>query len=105
MSVGSFDQHSKRPTFVVATSGGQKTQQTRELLSIDVHNLGELVNMDTLGVAHEDIGDVLAESNMGASVVVYIHELLVTDLSMGRIRKGQLTLIAVCEGGARVVQS
>jgi hypothetical protein len=107
MSVGSFDQYSKRPTFVVTPSGGQKTQQTRELLSIDVHDLGELVDMDALRVVHEDIGDVLAESNTDTSVVVYIRELWVIIHRIGRMGKGQpwLTLIAVCEGGARVVQS
>jgi hypothetical protein len=75
MSVGSFGQHAKRPTFVVATSGGQKTQQTRELLCIDFYNLGELVDMDALGVVHEDISDVPAESNTDASIAVYIREL------------------------------
>ena len=75
MSVDSFDQHSKRPTFVVATSGGQETQHTCELPCIDFDNLGELVDMDSLGVIHEDIGDLLSESNTNTSVVEYIHEL------------------------------
>ena len=75
MSVGSFYQHSTRPTFVVATSGGQKTQYARELLCIDFDNLGELVDMDSLGVIHEDIGDLLSDSDTDASVVVYIREL------------------------------
>ena len=73
--MGSFDQHSTRPTFVVATSYGQKTQQTREFLCIDFDNLGELFDMDSFGVIHEDIGDFLSDSNMDASVVVYIREL------------------------------
>jgi hypothetical protein len=63
--------------------------------------------MDALRVVHEDIGDVLAESNTDTSVVVYIRELWVIIHRIDRMGKGQpwLTLIAVCEGGARVVQS
>ena len=63
------------PTFVVATSGGQETQHARELLCIDFDNIGELVDMDSLGVIHEDIGDLLSDSDTDASVVVYIREL------------------------------
>jgi len=66
--------------------------------------------MDAIGVIHEDIGDVFSESNTDASVVVYLHELGVIRVSIsgiGLLEQGEQwrTLIAGCEGGARVVQS
>ena len=75
MSLGSFHRCSTRQTFVVATSGGQKAQQTREFPRVDFDNPRELINMDAFGIIYEDIGDVLSESNTDASVVVYLHEL------------------------------
>lgn len=41
--------------------------------------------MDTLGIIHKDISDVLSESDTDTSIVVYLHELGVLDDGIGMI--------------------
>lgn len=83
MNAESCGERATQLTFVVATSGGQKTHQACEFLCINLDDLGELVDVDALGVIQENISDVLSEGNADASVVVHLHELEATDVSIG----------------------
>lgn len=85
--MGSFHEYTTCPTFVVATSCGENTHQPPKFLCLDFDDLGELVNMDALGVIHQDIGDVLSESDPDASIIVYLHELPMIGVSVGVIGK------------------
>ena len=63
--------------------------------------------MYTVGIIREDVSDILSENNTDARIVISLYELdkMVTNVCVTGREELWRTLIAVCEGGARVAHS